>query len=57
MSGYENYYMALKNKINDYARIDIKDEEGLLLLKHWINDRNEVVDIGGTILTDGTVLS
>jgi len=38
MSGYDNYYNAMKNRMWEFNSISLKDVDGLLTLKHWIAD-------------------
>lgn len=47
MNGYDLYYSAMKNRIWEYFSISLKDEEGLLTLKHWINDHLDGSETGG----------
>ncbi|NLA23831.1 MAG: hypothetical protein GX879_02590, partial [Bacteroidales bacterium] len=43
ISGYNEYYKFMQNRIKDYYFIDVSNEEGLLALKAWVYDhaRNE----------------
>jgi len=36
MNGYENYYHGMRNRTVKYFSIDVKTEEGLIKLKHWL---------------------
>jgi hypothetical protein len=38
MDGYERYYQSMSNRISDYYSLDLKTEEDLILLKHFLND-------------------
>ena len=38
MTGYDLYYAAMKNRLRQAFKIDVRTEEGLLTLKHWMND-------------------
>ena len=38
VSDYETYHSAMKNRISEMYAIPIDDEDGLLTLKHWLND-------------------
>ncbi|MCQ2284163.1 MAG: T9SS type A sorting domain-containing protein [Bacteroidales bacterium] len=38
ISGYDLYHSAMKNRISEVYAIHIDNEEGLLVLKHWLND-------------------
>jgi len=57
MTGYDNYYSGMSNKIESMWYIPVNTEQGFLTLKHWINDHNEGDDIGGlsifSIFLDG----
>jgi hypothetical protein len=47
MTGYDRYYRAMKNRIDQVFAIDIDSPDGLLTLKHWINDHLDGSQIGG----------
>jgi hypothetical protein len=47
MSGYDNYYEGMHNRISGAYAINCTDEEGILTLKHWLNDHLEGSDVGG----------
>jgi len=47
MSGYNEYYNGMKNRINDYYAIKVGTPEGLLTLKHWMNDHLNGSEYGG----------
>jgi hypothetical protein len=47
MSGYDNYYNGMSNRINNVYRIDVGTPEGLEVFKHWINDHLEGAAVGG----------
>jgi hypothetical protein len=47
MTGYDKYYRGMKNRIEDVYAIDVSNPEGLLTLKHWINDHLNGSQIGG----------
>ena len=47
VSGYETYHSAMKNRISEMYAIPIDDEEGLLTLKHWLNDHLAGESSGG----------
>lgn len=47
MSGYEEYYSAIHNRIYEAYQIDVSNEEGVMTLKHWIHDHLEGADAGG----------
>ncbi|PLX00547.1 MAG: hypothetical protein C0594_15620 [Marinilabiliales bacterium] len=47
MSGYDLYYNAMHNRITEFYSIDVSTEEGLLVLKHWLNDHLDGSTVGG----------
>lgn len=47
MSGYQLYENAMKNRIREVYSIDVSTPEGLLTLKHWLNDHMDGSDHGG----------
>jgi len=47
MSDYEKYYYGMHNKIDEIYSISVADEEGLMTLKHWLNDHLDGSDYGG----------
>ena len=47
MSGYDQYYSAMNNRISKVRSIYVGDEEGLLTLKHWLNDHLDGSETGG----------
>ncbi|MDD4150087.1 MAG: hypothetical protein PHE33_08665, partial [Bacteroidales bacterium] len=47
MSGYDAYYEAMHNRLSKAYGINCADEEGILTLKHWINDHLDGSDVGG----------
>ena len=47
MTGYEKYYRAMFNKVDNIYAIDVSDEEGLITLKHWLNDHMNGTEPGG----------
>ncbi len=47
MNGYDNYYQAMKNRINETYQIDLSTPEGIQTLKYWIHDHLDGSDIGG----------
>ncbi len=47
MTGYDLYYNAMKNRIRHAYIIDVTTEEGMLTLKHWMNDHLNGSDFGG----------
>ena len=47
MTGYEKYYHAMFNKVDNIYAIDVSNEEGLITLKHWLNDHMNGTEPGG----------
>lgn len=47
MNGYENYYSAMLNKMDEVYGISVADEEGILTLKNWLNDHLDGSEYGG----------
>ena len=47
MSGYQEYYNGMFNKINNYYAIKVGTPDGLLTLKHWLNDHLDGSEHGG----------
>ncbi|MCX6272402.1 MAG: T9SS type A sorting domain-containing protein [Bacteroidetes bacterium] len=47
LSGYDYYYHAMKNRIDEIYSIPVGTPEGLQVLKHWINDHLEGAPSGG----------
>lgn len=47
ISGYGTYHSAMKNRISEMYAIPIDNEEGLLTLKHWLNDHLNGEPSGG----------
>jgi hypothetical protein len=47
MTGYENYYSAMHNRLTDVYKIDLKTEEGILTAKHWLHNHLENSATGG----------
>lgn len=60
MTGYDKYYRGMKNRVDEVFAIDVGNPEGLLTLKHWINDHLDGSQIGGLanfqIGSDGMVI-
>ncbi|MCD4731376.1 MAG: hypothetical protein K8R74_12295, partial [Bacteroidales bacterium] len=38
LSGYQEYFNGMHNRINSYYAIKVGTPDGLLTLKHWLND-------------------
>jgi len=47
MSGYDEWYNAMNNRISGIKKIYVGDEEGILTLKHWLNDHLDGSASGG----------
>lgn len=47
MSGYDNYYQAMQNRIYDAYSINVSTIEGLQILKHYLHDHLEGSQYGG----------
>jgi len=47
MSGYDNYYESMKNRLNEAYQIDVSTEEGILTAKAWIYDHLDGSEVGG----------
>ncbi len=47
MSGYDKYYEAMHNRINELYQIDVSTEEGILTLKNWIHNHLDGSEVGG----------
>jgi len=47
MTGYDNYYQAMHNRISDVYQIDISTETGIETLKHWLHNNLEGAEDGG----------
>ncbi len=47
MTGYDNYYQAMGNRIYNSYAINTATEEGITYLKHWLHDHMEESDVGG----------
>ncbi len=47
MTGYDSYYEGMHNRISKAFSINCSDEEGIMTLKHWLNDHIDGSDVGG----------
>lgn len=47
VTGYDKYYHGMKNRVDEVFAIDVGNPEGLLTLKHWINDHLNGSQVGG----------
>lgn len=47
MSGYDQWYNAMNNRIEDVYKIYVGDEDGLLTLKHWLANHADGSETGG----------
>lgn len=50
MTGYENYHKAMKNRLKEVFQLDVSTPEGLNVLKHWLDHRNQGAESGGVAL-------
>ncbi len=50
MNGYDKYYQSMKYRIKDYYAIDVSSDEGLRLLKHFLNNHFKAADNGGVAI-------
>jgi hypothetical protein len=56
MTGYELYYSAMRNRISGaYCIKNVNSEEGLVTLKHWMNDHLNGSEHGGCAIFYSTV--
>ncbi len=47
LNGYQWYYKAMQNKVDDYAAISLDSEEGILTMKHWVHNHLAGDTVGG----------
>ncbi|MBN2175771.1 MAG: PKD domain-containing protein [Bacteroidales bacterium] len=47
MTGYDNYYEAMHNRLTEIYKIDVSTEEGIHTAKNWIHNNLEGADVGG----------
>ncbi len=47
MSGFNNYYNAMNNRIKEVYSIDVSNPDGLLTLKYWLHDHLDSSEYGG----------
>ncbi len=47
MSGYDKYYQAMKNRLQEVYRIDVSTMEGIQTLKYWLFDHLDGSTYGG----------
>nr|NQU91178.1 hypothetical protein [Bacteroidota bacterium] len=47
ITGYDNYYQAMKNRIRQVYQIPVGTPDGLLTLKHWIQNHLDGSNVGG----------
>lgn len=55
MTGYDLYYSAMQNRISHAYKINVANEDGLLILKNWMNDHLTGDDDGGCAIFYSTV--
>ncbi|MDL2262794.1 T9SS type A sorting domain-containing protein, partial [Bacteroidales bacterium OttesenSCG-928-I21] len=51
MSGYDLYYSAMHNRMNNAYKIDVSTAEGIQKLKNWMYDRGNGTHPGGCAIT------
>lgn len=47
LSGYNWFYKAMQNQVDDYAAISLDTEEGILTMKHWLHNHLSGDSVGG----------
>jgi hypothetical protein len=47
MTGYDNYYESMKNRIHEAYQIDVSTSEGIETLKHWLHSHLDNSEVGG----------
>jgi hypothetical protein len=47
LSGYNWYYKAMQNKVDEYFSIPLNSEEGILTMKHWLHNHLAGELVGG----------
>lgn len=47
MTGYDNYYSGMHNKVDSYWYINVGTPSGLETFKHWVDNHNADTEIGG----------
>lgn len=47
MTGYDNYYNGMSNKIEELYQIKVGTPEGLLVLKNWLHNHLNDEEVGG----------
>ncbi len=50
MNGYDKYYRAMHNRIEDYFYIDVSTGQGLKNLQHYLADHLSGSETGGTVI-------
>ena len=49
MSGYDKYYRAMKNRAEDYGKIDASTDAGQVLVKQYLHDQGDLSADGGLL--------
>ena len=49
MSGYDQYYNGMHNRITKASQIQVGTPEGLLILKHWLHSHLDNSEVGGVV--------
>ncbi|MCB2221355.1 MAG: T9SS type A sorting domain-containing protein [Bacteroidetes bacterium] len=47
MSGYDNYYESMKNRLYEVYQIDVSTEEGIMTARNWIHNHLDGSEVGG----------
>jgi hypothetical protein len=47
MSGYDNYYHSMHNRISEVYKIDLSTEEGIHTLRNWLHNNLDGSSVGG----------
>lgn len=47
MSGYDNYYESMKNRLYEVYQIDVSTEQGINTARHWLHNHLDGSDVGG----------
>ena len=47
MTGYDNYYQSMHNRVSEVYQIQLTTEEGINTLRNWIDNHLDGSDVGG----------
>ncbi len=50
MNGYDKYYRSMKNRISGYYSLDVKTDEDLKILQHYLHDHLRQESSGGSAI-------